>query len=84
MGPKKVEKPKPPRPNVKQSTECKLICGNCGSTRMSKNPSMSHAVAQRVLEDTNEPIGQPTTLIFRCLSCGEDVYLEKFEVTEER
>jgi hypothetical protein len=41
---------------------------------------LSHASVQQKGPDTGEPIGDPKTfIIFKCLSCGEGVWLEKFE-----
>jgi hypothetical protein len=61
-----------------------IICKHCGGTRVSKDPTVDHAVVQEVSEETGESIGLPTTFyMFKCLSCGKDVYLEKYETTEK-
>jgi ribosomal protein S27E len=62
----------------------KIICEHCGSTQIFKDPELFQAVVQQIDEKSKEPIGPPTTfLIFKCLSCGEGIYLEKFKVPEE-
>jgi len=44
---------------------------------------MTHASAQEISMETGEPIGKLTTfIVFKCMSCGEGVYLEKFEAPE--
>ena len=61
----------------------KIVCPHCGSIRVSKDPKMTHASAQEISMETGEPIGKLTTfIVFKCMSCGEGVYLEKFEAPE--
>jgi hypothetical protein len=45
---------------------------------------MTRAVVQQVSNETGDPIGPPKTFyIFKCLSCGEGIYLEKYETPED-
>lgn len=58
----------------------KIICEHCGSTNIVRDRELKYGVVQQKDPDTGEPIGDPKTyFIFKCLSCGEGVYLEKFE-----
>jgi DNA-directed RNA polymerase subunit RPC12/RpoP len=59
----------------------KIVCKHCGSTVIAKDGDLKYAVVQEKNSDTGEPIGKPKTFfMFKCLSCGKGVYLEKFEV----
>ena len=58
----------------------KIICEHFGSVKIARDRKLEYAVVQQKDTDTDEPIGDPKTyFIFKCLSCGESVYLEKFE-----
>lgn len=57
-----------------------LACKHCGSTNIVSDKKYRYAVVQQKDSKTGEPIGPPKTfLLFKCLSCGKGVYLEKFE-----
>jgi DNA-directed RNA polymerase subunit RPC12/RpoP len=59
----------------------KIVCKHCGSAEIAKDGELNYAVVQEKDTETDEPIGKPKTFfIFKCLSCGEGVYLEKFEM----
>ena len=65
---------------VGQLRQKDIICEHCGSTLISKDPFADRAQVQEISQETGEPIGPPKTFyMFKCLSCGGDVYLEKFE-----
>jgi hypothetical protein len=58
----------------------RIIREHCGSTNIFRDRELKYAVVQEKSKETGEPIGDPKTFfIFKCLSCGEGVYLEKFE-----
>lgn len=58
----------------------KIICEQCGSAKIARDRKLDYAEVQQRDPDTGELIGDPKTyFIFKCLSCGEGVYLEKFE-----
>lgn len=58
-----------------------IICEHCGSTNIVRDRELEYGVVQEKDPDTGEPIGNPKTyFIFKCLSCGERFFLEKFEV----
>jgi len=58
----------------------KIICEHCGSAKIARDRELDYAEVQQKDPDTGEPIGDPKTyFIFKCLSCGERIFLEKFE-----
>jgi DNA-directed RNA polymerase subunit RPC12/RpoP len=61
----------------------KIVCNHCGSNRIEKDSKIKYAVVQEKDPKTNKPIGPPKTfLVYKCLSCGEGIYLEKLEAKE--
>ena len=58
----------------------KIICKHCGSTEIVRNCGCNIAVVQEKDTETDEPIGKPITFfMFKCLSCGKGIYLEKYD-----
>lgn len=59
----------------------RLVCKNCGSSDIIPYPKVKYAVVQETDPKTHKPIGKPQTVfVFMCQSCGESIYLDKFEV----
>ena len=62
----------------------KLTCEHCGSSKIVRDNELNTAVVQEINPETNEPIGEPTTYYaFKCLSCGKDIYIKKFEAPDQ-
>lgn len=62
----------------------KLICEHCGSSKIAKDTELNYAVVQEISPETNEPIGEPTTMFaFKCLSCGNPIYIKKYEAPDQ-
>lgn len=56
-----------------------IICEHCGSTNIVRDREVEYGVVQEKSKESGKPIGDPKTYsIFKCLSCGERIFLEKF------
>jgi len=57
-----------------------IICEYCGSSQVIKDRELGYAEVQRLSVETGEPVGAVKAyFILKCLSCGEDIFLEKYE-----
>jgi len=58
----------------------KLVCERCGSSIIVKDSVLKYAVVQEIDRKTKKPIGNPITkYAFKCLACGKEIYISKFE-----
>lgn len=58
----------------------KITCEYCGNTKIIRDPELNCATVQEIDPDTGKPIGDLKIFdIYKCLSCGEQIYLEKFK-----
>ena len=57
-----------------------IICEHCGSVKIARDAELNSAAVQEIDRDTGNPIGDLKIFdIYKCLSCGERVCLEKFK-----